>query len=241
MPRLAVNIDHVATLRQARRTFEPDPVAAAYLAEMAGAEGIITHLREDRRHIQDRDLLLMKKTIATKLNLEMAATDEMIQIALDVKPHMVSLVPEKRQELTTEGGLQVAGREDKLGPAIERLKARGIRVSLFIDPDAAQVQASQKVGANIVELHTGQFAEAWIAGDSDNEFARVVAAAKEAHALGLEVSAGHGLTYYNIANFPAVREITEYSIGHSIMARAIMVGMDRAVRDMVALVKGGAR
>lgn len=241
MPRLAVNIDHVATIRQARQTFEPDPIAAAAIAVMAGAEGIIVHLREDRRHIQDRDLRLLRQTVYAKLNMEMATTDEMIGIALDVKPDMVTLVPESRQELTTEGGLEIANRKDEVGTAVERLKAGGVRVSLFIDPEAAQVQASKDVGADIIEIHTGQFAESWLEDDPDKEFARVVAAAKEAHALGLEVSAGHGLTYQNIVNFPTVKEITEYSIGHSIISRAVMTGLDRAVRDMITLIKGASR
>ena len=239
MPRLAVNIDHIATIRQARRTFEPDPVAAAYIVEMAGAEGIITHLREDRRHIQDRDVRLLKQTVVSKLNLEMAATEEMIGIALDLKPNMSTLVPEKRQELTTEGGLDVVGREEELKKAVARLKSGNITVSLFIDPNPAQVQAAKKVGADIVELHTGRYAEAWLEGDVDAEFSRVVTAAKEAHSLGLEVSAGHGLTYQNIVRFPPVREITEYSIGHSIISRAVLVGLERAVRDMRALILGG--
>ncbi len=236
MPRLAVNIDHVATLRQARKTYEPDPVAAAALAEIAGAQAIIVHLREDRRHIQDRDVRLLRQTVASRLNLEMAATEEIIGIAVDVKPDMVTLVPEKRQELTTEGGLDVAGRQELMKDAVDRFKAAGIRVSMFVDPDSTQILASKKVGADIVEIHTGRYAETWRTEEGETEFSRIAAAAKEAYSLGLDVSVGHGLTYQNVMPFPAIREISEYSIGHSIMARAILVGLDRAVKDMIALI-----
>jgi pyridoxine 5-phosphate synthase len=240
MPRLAVNIDHVATIRQARRTFEPDPVIAASLAELAGAEGIIVHLREDRRHIQDRDLHLLRKTVVTKLNLEMAATEEMIDIALEVKPDMVTLVPEKREELTTEGGLEVAGREKELAGIVQTLKAGGLRVSLFVDPSGNQVAASQAVGADIVEIHTGHYAEARDREEMEKQFYRVTWAVREAKKRGLEVSVGHGLTYQNVRKFQGVSEISEFSIGHSIISRAVLVGMDRAVREMVALIKGSA-
>jgi len=238
MPRLVVNVDHVATIRQARRTFEPDPITAASLAELAGADGIIVHLREDRRHIQDRDLRILKQTVVTKLNLEMAATKEMIAIALDVKPDMVTLVPEKREELTTEGGLEVAGRERELTKVIETLHGGGLKVSLFIDPASKQVQASSSAGADIVEIHTGHYAEARTQHQAEEQFSRVVAAAREARNLNLEVSAGHGLTYYNIKPFSGISEISEYSIGHSIISRAILVGMDRAVREMLDLIQG---
>jgi pyridoxine 5-phosphate synthase len=240
MPRLAVNIDHVATIRQARRTFEPDPVIAASLAELAGAEGIIVHLREDRRHIQDRDLHLLRKTVVTKLNLEMAATEEMIDIALEVKPDMVTLVPEKREELTTEGGLEVAGREKELAIAVQTLKAGGLRVSLFVDPSGNQVAASQAVGADIVEIHTGHYAEARNHEEIEKQFYRVTWAVREAKKRGLSISVGHGLTYQNVMKFQGVSEISEFSIGHSIISRAVLVGMERAVREMLALIKGGA-
>jgi pyridoxine 5-phosphate synthase len=238
MPRLAVNVDHVAAIRQARKTFEPDPVIAASLAELAGADGIIVHLREDRRHIQDRDLLLLRKTVTTKLNLEMAATEEMIDVALEVRPDMVTLVPEKREELTTEGGLDVAGREKELAGVVQTLKAGGIRVSLFVDPSGNQVAASQAAGTDIVEIHTGHYAEARGREEAEKQFYRVVWAAREARKLGFEVSVGHGLTYQNVKKFKGVSEISEFSIGHSIISRAVLVGMDRAVREMLALIKG---
>jgi pyridoxine 5-phosphate synthase len=238
MPRLAVNIDHIATIRQARKTFEPDPVIAASLVELAGADGIIVHLREDRRHIQDRDLLLLKKTIVTKLNLEMAATEELIGIALEVKPDMVTLVPEKRQELTTEGGLDVAGREREFAGIVQTLKAGGIRVSLFIDPSGNQVSASQTVGADIVEIHTGQYAEACGRDEIEKQLYRVLWAVREAKKQGLEVSVGHGLTYQNVKRFQGISEISEFSIGHSIISRAVLVGIERAVKEMLALIRG---
>jgi pyridoxine 5-phosphate synthase len=236
-PSLSVNVDHVATVRQARKITEPDPVIAAGIAELAGAEGIIAHLREDRRHIQDRDLFLLKETVKTKLNLEMAAAEEIIRMALKIRPPMVTLVPEKRQELTTEGGLDVRGQMKSLKGTIQRLHKGKMAVSLFVDADPKQIKASQEIGADIVELHTGHYAEAKTQKEAEACFDRLVSGAQMAAQLGLRVFAGHGLNYTNIKRFQGLREIEEYSIGHSIIARAIYVGLDTAVRDMVALVE----
>jgi pyridoxine 5-phosphate synthase len=236
-PRLAVNVDHVTTLRQARMIDEPDPVIAAGIAELAGAEGIIVHLREDRRHIQDRDLYLLKETVKTKLNLEMAAAEEILRIALKVRPHMVTLVPEKRQELTTEGGLDVRRQMKTLARTVTRLHRKGIAVSLFIDAEPAQIRAAKEVGADIIELHTGHYAEAKREKEARKLLARIAEGAALGAELGLKVSAGHGLNYINIKAFQGIREIEEYSIGHSIIARAVYVGLDQAVREMVALVE----
>jgi pyridoxine 5-phosphate synthase len=237
LPSLAVNVDHVATVRQARKIDEPDPVIAAGIAELAGARGIIVHLREDRRHIQDRDLFLLKETVRTKLNLEMAAAEEIIRVALKVRPPMVTLVPEKRQELTTEGGLDVKGQQKTLKEKIRRLHRGKIAVSLFVDADPEQIRASKETGADIVELHTGHYADAGTEKEARQLFDRIVSGARMAAGMGLKVSAGHGLNYYNIRRFQGLKEIEEYSIGHSIIARAIYVGLERAVRDMVALVE----
>lgn len=237
MAQLGVNIDHVATIRQARGGTEPDPVAAAAIAEMAGADGITIHLREDRRHIQDRDLRLLRETVQTKVNLEMAATDEMIGIALAVKPEQCTLVPEKRQELTTEGGLDVRLHAQALEKAVARLQEGGIVVSLFIDPDPDQIKAAAKVGADYVEIHTGCFAEAADGKIEEQELIKIENAVKLASKLGLGVNAGHGLTYTNIKKVAALGGIEEFNIGHSIISRAVLVGLDRAVRDMVDLIK----
>lgn len=237
-PRLAVNVDHVATVRQARKSNEPDPVMAAGLAELAGAEGIIIHLREDRRHIQDRDLTLLKETVKTKLNLEMAAAEEIIRIALKVRPDMVTLVPEKRQELTTEGGLEVRRQKKNLQEAIRRFHRARIKVSLFIDAVPEQIQAAREVGADIIELHTGHYANAKDEKEAQKQFDRVANGAQLGVQLGLLVSAGHGLNYTNIKRFTGIPEIEEYSIGHSIIARAVYVGLEQAVGDMVALIAG---
>jgi pyridoxine 5-phosphate synthase len=236
--RLEVNVDHVATLRQARLIDEPDPVTAAALAELAGADGIIVHLREDRRHIQDRDVILLRQTIKTRLNLEMAATPEMIGIARDVKPQVVTLVPEKRAELTTEGGLDVAGHLDHFREAVGRLQEAGIYVSLFVDPQAEQLQAAAAVGSHCVELHTGAYAEAASEAEAVRLFEELLAAAAHARQLGLKVKAGHGLDYRNIKRFRGRKEFEEYSIGHSIISRAVLVGLERAVREMIALING---
>lgn len=236
MARLGVNVDHVATLRQARGGSEPDPVAAAVLVELAGADGIVVHLREDRRHIQDRDLTLLKDVIQTKLDLEMGADEAMVKIALNVKPHLVTLVPERRQELTTEGGLEVAGQRDRIKSIVDMLHDGGIPVSLFIEPDPAQIKAAHKIAADYVELHTGRYANARRLKEEQAELDAITHAAKLAYKLGLGVNAGHGLTYRNVKRLVQLPEIVEYNIGHSIMARAILVGLDRAVREMKQLV-----
>jgi pyridoxine 5-phosphate synthase len=237
MARLGVNIDHVATIRQARGGVEPDPVAAAAIAELAGADGITIHLREDRRHIQDRDLKLLRQTVKTRLNLEMAATDEMVGIALQVMPNMVTLVPEKRAELTTEGGLDVRLHQDSLKAAIKRLRDGGLSVSLFIDPDPDQIKAANKVAADYVEIHTGTFAEVKNWQAEEQELIKIENAVKLAAKLGMGVNAGHGLNYTNIKKITAVGGIEEFNIGHAIISKAVLVGLERAVRDMVDLIK----
>ena len=235
--RLGVNIDHVATVRQARGTNEPDPIAAAFLVELAGAEGIVVHLREDRRHIQDRDLEILRKIVKLHLNLEMAATEEMIEIALRTKPDMVTLVPEKREELTTEGGLDVVSHSEEISKAVAALKDGGIVVSLFIDPEMAQIKAAAKVGADVVELHTGEYANAQDAEEEMAQMERIRNGAILAEKLSLGVSAGHGLTYQNVADICAIEPIEELNIGHSIISRAILVGLERAVRDMLDIMR----
>jgi pyridoxine 5-phosphate synthase len=236
VPRLGVNVDHVATLRQARGGSEPDPVVAAVLVELAGADGIVIHLREDRRHIQDRDLVLLRQTVRTRLDLEMAADDAMVKIALAVKPDYVTLVPERRQELTTEGGLDVAGQKSRITRTVEALHAGHIPVSLFIEPEASQIKAARAVGADVIEIHTGRYANARSGHDIETEFRAIAAAAKLAARLKLGVNAGHGLNYSNITRLTAIDEIEEYNIGHSIVARAVLVGLDRAVREMKQLI-----
>lgn len=233
---LAVNVDHVATLRQARGINEPDPVLAAGICELAGARGIVVHLREDRRHIQDRDLKLLRQTVKSKLNLEMAASEEIIGIALDIKPDMVTLVPEKRAELTTEGGLDVVGQQKKIAKAISRFTKAGIPVSLFIDPDPAQIKASLAVNATFVEIHTGRYCDAKNENDENREFGLIATACEIACEKGLKVNAGHGLNYFNVSRVAALESLDELSIGHAIMARAILVGLDRAVREMIELI-----
>jgi len=237
MAKLGVNVDHVATIRQARGGAEPDPVTAAAIAELAGADGITIHLREDRRHIQDRDLKLLRQTIRTRLNLEMAATDEMVSIALQTKPDMCTLVPEKRLELTTEGGLDVRCNMEVLKGAVDRLRGGGIPVSLFIDADPDQIKAADKVGADYIEIHTGVFADAPDWKSEEGELVRIENAVKLAQKLGIGVNAGHGLNYANIKRMTTVRGVEEYNIGHSIISRAVLVGLERAVRDMVELVR----
>jgi len=237
MARLAVNIDHVATVRQARGIDEPDPVLAAGLAELAGAEVIICHLREDRRHINDRDLMILRQTVKTKLNMEMAAVEEMIEIAVKTKPDLVTLVPEKREELTTEGGLDVKSQQGRYKRVVERLKGADIKVSFFVDPDLDQINASKQCGGDIVEIHTGDYSEAKSESEADSRFGRIVTAVNLAADLDLRISAGHGLNYVNVKRFKALPKIEEYSIGHSIVARAVLVGFERAVREMVELVK----
>ncbi len=237
MAKLEVNVDHVATLRQARRIDEPDPVHAAVLAELAGCDGIIVHLREDRRHIQDRDLQLLRQTVKIRLNLEMAATEEMLRIASEVKPELVTLVPEKREELTTEGGLNVLGQKEPLKEFVIQLKAAHLAVSLFVDPDPAQITAAKEVGAEWVELHTGIYAEAASEAEAQRHFDGLLDAARHARSLGLRVKCGHGLNYRNIKLFRNRPEFEEFSIGHSIISRAVLVGIERAVREMLELIK----
>ncbi len=230
--RLGVNVDHVATVRQARGGHNPDPVEAAVLAELAGCDGITIHLREDRRHIQDRDLAILKRTAKTRLNLEMAATQDMVKIALDIKPHTVTLVPERREELTTEGGLEVAMNLDYLKKVTSLLSDAEIKVSLFVDPDIDQIKASHRVGAGAVEIHTGKYAEAKTKTEAEEDYGKIVNAAKVAQKLKLEVIAGHGLDYHNVRAIVEIPEIIEVNIGHSIVSRAVLVGMERAVREM---------
>jgi pyridoxine 5-phosphate synthase len=229
---LHINIDHVATVRQARQISEPDPVTAAGLVELAGADGITIHLREDRRHIIDRDVRILRETIQTRMNLEMAATAEMFAIALDIRPDIVTLVPEKREEVTTEGGLDIAGAAEIMHKGIAQLRGAGIRVSLFIDPDAEQIKASQKAGAEDVELHTGCYANAENSEELDREYQRLVSAAELAHQEKLKVNAGHGLNYINTQRICGLPHLRELNIGHSIVSRAIFVGISQAVQEM---------
>ena len=234
--RLSINIDHVATLREARGGLEPDPVTAAHLCELAGAHGIVCHLREDRRHINDRDLRLLRDTVKTRLDLEMAATDEIVSVAIETLPELATLVPERRQELTTEGGLDVKGNRHLLRDVVARLQEREIQVSLFVDPVAEQIEAAREIGADKIEIHTGAYANARTE-DQQRELMDVVrASARLARELGLGVNAGHGLNYLNVIPFRAITEIDEVSIGHAVIARAVFVGIDRAVREMLALV-----
>ena len=239
MAKLGVNIDHVATVRQARGTVEPDPVAAAVLAELAGADGITVHLREDRRHIQDRDVEILRRTVKTRLNLEMAATDEMVGIALKTQPDMVTLVPEKREELTTEGGLDVVLHRQFIKKQVDLLRQGGIVVSLFIDPDIEQIKASHRVGAQFIEIHTGAYCESHDEVTRKAELAKIELAVRAAQKIGLRVNAGHGLNYQNVGPVAAVAGIEEFNIGHSIISRAVLVGMQQAVRDMLTLLGRG--
>jgi pyridoxine 5-phosphate synthase len=236
MPRLGVNIDHVATVRQARKTIEPDPVWAAVLAEVGGADLITIHLREDRRHIQDRDLRVLLETVQVPLNLEMAAEPAITSIAMDVKPDQVTLVPERREEVTTEGGLDVIGNTARLKTCIDQLQHAGIEVSLFIDPDPLQVEASRALGVQAVELHTGRYADATTAKTRDAEFDNLDGAGRFAIDHGLKLHMGHGLTYRNVCRVAAINGVCELNIGHSIIARALMVGFEQAVREMKRLI-----
>ncbi len=240
MASLGVNIDHIANVRQARQTVEPDPVPMALLAELGGADGITVHLREDRRHIQDRDLDLLRAIVRSRLNLEMAATVEMVGIALKIQPDMVTLVPERRQEVTTEGGLDVAAQQGSLKGMVDQLQVAGIPVSLFVDPVSQQLEAACKSGARWVELHTGAYAEACWA-DQSFELARLTEATARARSLGLRVNAGHGLTYQNVEAVAAIEGIEELNIGHTIVARSIAVGLQEAVREMKRLVQNPRR
>jgi pyridoxine 5-phosphate synthase len=239
MARLGVNIDHVATLRQARGGIDPDPIAAAVLVELAGADGVVVHLREDRRHIKDRDLHLLRETVRTKLDMEMAPVEEIIKIALDVKPHMITLVPERREELTTEGGLDVAGNRDSLHTTVALFHDAGIAVSLFIEPDMDQVKVSHRIGADYIEIHTGRYVNAKLIKEQDAQMEAIEQAAKMAYKLGMGVNAGHGLDYRNIKRLLPIHEIIEYNIGHSIISRAVLVGLQQAVREMKDLLNKG--
>lgn len=238
MPTLGVNIDHVATIRQARRTVEPDPVAAAVLAELAGADGITVHLREDRRHIQDRDVQVLRQTVRTHLNLEMAATDEMVEIALSIKPDYITLVPEKREEVTTEGGLDVVGQKSHMADVVKTLQSAQIPVSLFIDADAAQIEAAAHIEAQFIELHTGTYAEAKHETQQAQELEVLKQGCELAISSGLRVNAGHGLTYWNTYPVACLEGMEELNIGHTIISRSVLVGMERAVREMKAVISG---
>jgi len=238
MPILAVNVDHVATLRQARLAQEPDPVTAAHLAEIAGARAVIVHLREDRRHIQDRDVALLRQLAKTRLHLEMAATPEMQRLALGIKPDMVCLVPEKRQELTTEGGLNCADRVDELAAFLAPVHEAGIGSSLFIDAEAHQIKAAKAIGAQYIEIHTGAYADAPTPRDRERELARVLEGIRLGRELGLKVNLGHGLNYDNIWAFAHVTGVSEYSIGHSIISRAVLTGITEAVEKMAGIIRG---
>lgn len=236
MPELGVNIDHVATVRQARRTYEPDPVWAAVLSELGGADGITLHLREDRRHIQDRDLRMLRESVSVKLNLELACDDDVVGIACDVRPDQATLVPEKREEVTTEGGLDVVGGKSRAGVAIERLRSAGIAVSLFLDPESSQIEMAAELNADAVELHTGSYALA-TGEQQSRELATIANAGRQVRELGMVLHAGHGLTYRNVRSIAAIEGMHELNIGHSIVARSIMVGFERAVREMKDLVQ----
>jgi pyridoxine 5-phosphate synthase len=236
MPELGVNIDHVATLRQARKTYEPDPVWAAALAELGGADGITIHLREDRRHIQDRDLRVLRETVTVKLNLELACDDEVVGIACQVKPNQATLVPERREEVTTEGGLDVLTNRAAVERALRQLRDGGIFTSLFLDPDLAQIEAGAELGAEAIELHTGQYALA--RGRAQHEqFAKLAVAGRRVRELGMTLHAGHGLNYQNVQAVASLEGMHELNIGHSIVSRAVLVGMERAVREMKELVR----
>lgn len=232
-----MNIDHVATIRQARRTVEPDPVGAALLAELGGADGITAHLREDRRHIQDRDIRILRETVRTHLNLEMAATDEMIAIALDIKPDYVTLVPEKREEVTTEGGIDILKNLDKFTAVVDKLQSADIPVSWFIDADETQIEAAAKTQAKFIELHTGKYADAVNGEIIQKEFIALQKGTQQALELGLRVNAGHGLTYWNVYPVACIQGMEELNIGHSIISRAVLVGLERAVKEMKLAMK----
>ena len=239
--RLHINVDHVATVRQARRTDEPDPVRAAVLAELGGADGITVHLREDRRHIQDRDVRILMQTVRTGVNLELAVAGDVLQIAIDLHPMTATLVPERREEITTEGGLQLCdgGSRARVEQAVRQLKDAGIRTSLFIDPHPETIRVSADLGADAIELHTGEFAETWKTRNAeaiDEQLQRVSTSAALGRSLGLDVHAGHGLTYENVSRLAAIEEIEELNIGHSVVSRAVMIGMERAVREMKEII-----
>ena len=237
MTRLFVNVDHVATIREARKTHEPDPLKAALLAEKIGVEGITVHLREDRRHIQDEDVRIIHKNIKTKLNLEMAAIKEMVELALELKPYQISLVPEKRQEITTEGGLDVCSQVQELTDIQKQIKKQGILFSLFVDPDMVQIEASQKVAADSIEINTGAYSELTDSGKVEEELVRIQEAAKQAVKLGLRVFAGHGLNFDNVKAIAAIPEIEELNIGHFLVAQSVYMGMEEAVKKMKQIIE----
>ena len=239
--RLAVNIDHIATIREARKTDEPDPVAAAVLCELAGAQGITVHLRGDRRHIQDRDVELLRRTVTTHLNIEMAATSEMVRIAQTIKPNQVTLVPERKDEVTTEGGLDVVLHSGNVEKVARQLLDAGIDVSIFVDPDLEQIRQCNKLRAPRIEINTGKYADGWKSGNWAPELEKIATAARAAKKMGLTVLAGHGLTYRNVDGIATVPEIEELNIGHSIIARAALTGLDSAVREMIALMRNPRR
>jgi pyridoxine 5-phosphate synthase len=237
MPKLSINVDHVATLRQARKALEPDPVAAAIAAEIAGADGITIHLRGDRRHIQDRDLKILREVVKTSLNLEMAATEEMVKIALQIKPDMATLVPEREGEITTEGGLDVESNFEQLNQSIAQLQLNGIVVSLFVNPDEESIKASAKLRTDYVEINTDSYASAKNVAEQISQLERVEQMANLAHRLNLGINMGHGLNYRNISNLIQIQHIHEFSIGHAVVARAVLVGFEKAVREMLELIK----
>ncbi len=237
MAGLAVNVDHIATIREARKASYPDPVAAALIAEIAGADGIVVHLREDRRHIQDRDVRILRNVVQTKLILEMAATAEMVGIALDIQPDTVTLVPESREELTTEGGLDLMVHKGSIAETVDTLQNSGIPVSIFVDPDPEQIKLAHRVNASMVEIHTGTFCDAATPAKKEAAFDKIVDAIKFAHKLKLGINAGHGICYNTIKDFRGLPEIDEFSIGHSIVSRAVLIGMEKAVKEMRDLIK----
>jgi len=236
MPSLGVNIDHVATLREIRHGIEPEPVFAALVCQAAGADSIVAHLREDRRHIKERDLCILKELVKVKLNLEMSLAEEIVEVACKTKPDQATLVPEKRQEITTEGGLDVASNFKKIKQALARLKKKGIAVSLFIDPDKKQIDATKKLGIGMIELHTGRYAQAWGKKEEDKYFKELESATYYAKQKGLHVFAGHGLNYYNVSRIAKIKGIEELNIGYSIVCRAVLVGLERAVKEMKMLI-----
>jgi len=241
MIRLGVNIDHVATIREARKTVEPEPVYAALIAEEAGASSIVTHLREDRRHIQERDVRTIKEVIKVPLNLEMAATDEILEIALDVRPRQATLVPEKREEVTTEGGLDLEKTAEGLRGVIKKLRENGVLVSLFVDPEPVAVEMAKGLGADAVELHTGRYAEGYLKGDWETAFKELEEVSRLSAEIGLQTFAGHGLTYQNVFKVAAIPQIEELNIGHSIISRAVTVGLGQAIREMIGEIDKGIR
>lgn len=235
--KLAINVDHIATIREARQSNEPEPILAALLAEQAGAEGIVCHIRGDRRHIKERDLRLFRETVKTKLNIEMAATEEMKRIALEINPDVVSLVPETPEELTTEGGLDVVSNEKQLLPHIKKLRNAGIKISIFVDPNLKQIEACHKVGVDLIEINTGKYADLKPGEERQKALDEIRKAAEHGHSMGLEIHAGHGLDYKNVLPVAAIPEITEFSIGFSIVARSAIVGIEKAVKEMIALIE----